>query len=57
MSDGRVALSTGTLYRALRRLLDERWIERFEEEESHGDARRIASPPQVGETCNSKSAG
>jgi DNA-binding PadR family transcriptional regulator len=34
MSDGRVTLSTGTLYGALRRLLDERWIERFEEEDS-----------------------
>src|SRR5437868_4643130 len=34
MSDGRVALSTGTLYGALRRLLEDRWIERFEEEES-----------------------
>jgi DNA-binding PadR family transcriptional regulator len=34
MSDGRVTLSTGTLYGALRRLLDEGWIQRFEEEES-----------------------
>ena len=34
MSDGRVLLSTGTLYGALRRLLDEEWIERIEEEES-----------------------
>jgi DNA-binding PadR family transcriptional regulator len=34
MSDGRVVLSTGTLYGALRRLLDDDWIERFEEEES-----------------------
>ena len=34
MSDGRVTLSTGTLYGALRRLLDDGWIERFEEEES-----------------------
>ena len=33
MSDGRVVLSTGTLYGALRRLLDDEWIERFEEEE------------------------
>jgi len=29
MSDGRVRLSTGTLYGALARLLDEKWIERF----------------------------
>jgi DNA-binding PadR family transcriptional regulator len=34
MSDGRVVLSTGTLYGALRRLLEDRWIERFEEEAS-----------------------
>ena len=34
MSDGRVTLSTGTLYGALRRLLDDEWIERFKEEES-----------------------
>ena len=34
MSDGRVSLSTGTLYGALRRLLENRWIERFKEEES-----------------------
>lgn len=34
MSDGRVVLSTGTLYGALRRLLDEEWIERIKEQES-----------------------
>ena len=34
MSDGRVVLSTGTLYGALRRLLDEEWIERFEEDDT-----------------------
>lgn len=34
MSDGRVVLSTGTLYGALRRLLDDEWIERIEEEET-----------------------
>jgi len=34
MSDGRVVLSTGTLYGALRRLLDDRWIERYDEKES-----------------------
>jgi DNA-binding PadR family transcriptional regulator len=33
MSAGRVMLSTGTLYGALRRLLDDGWIERFEEQE------------------------
>ena len=34
MSDRRVVLSTGTLYGALRRLLDNEWIERMQEEES-----------------------
>lgn len=34
MSDGRVVLSTGTLYGALRRLLDEGWIERVEEKDA-----------------------
>lgn len=29
LSKGRVRLSTGTLYGALRRLLEDRWIERF----------------------------
>ena len=30
LSGGRVRLSTGTLYGALRRLLEDEWIERFE---------------------------
>jgi len=34
ISNGRVRLSTGTLYGALRRLLDDGWIERFEEEDT-----------------------
>lgn len=34
MSEGRVRLSTGTLYGVLRRLLEEKWIERFEERDS-----------------------
>lgn len=34
MSNGRVRLSTGTLYGALRRLLEDRWIERFQEEDN-----------------------
>ena len=31
LSDGRLQLSTGTLYGALRRMLTQGWIERFEE--------------------------
>lgn len=34
MSEGRVRLSTGTLYGALARLLDEKWIERFKEQDN-----------------------
>ena len=34
LSDGRVRLSTGTLYGALRRLLEDQWIERFEQEDT-----------------------
>jgi len=34
LSEGRVRLSTGTLYGALRRLLEEDWIERFQEEDN-----------------------
>lgn len=38
-SDGRVVLSTGTLYGALQRLLENGWIEEFEEEERSRDRR------------------
>jgi DNA-binding PadR family transcriptional regulator len=34
LSMGRVRLSTGTLYGALRRLLEDSWIERFEQEDT-----------------------
>jgi DNA-binding PadR family transcriptional regulator len=34
LSNGRVRLSTGTLYGALRRLLADGWIERFEQEDT-----------------------
>jgi DNA-binding PadR family transcriptional regulator len=34
MSEGRVVLSTGTLYGALRRLLDDGWIERVKDEDT-----------------------
>jgi len=39
MSGGRVLLSTGTLYGALQRLLDNGWIERGEEEDAPRDRR------------------
>jgi DNA-binding PadR family transcriptional regulator len=34
LSDGRVRLSTGTLYGALRRLLEDLWIERFQQDDT-----------------------
>lgn len=37
LSSGRVRLSTGTLYGALRRLLEDRWIERYEQEDRSRD--------------------
>jgi DNA-binding PadR family transcriptional regulator len=37
LSRRRVRLSTGTLYGALRRLLDEGWIERFEQQDTSRD--------------------
>ena len=37
LSNGRVRLSTGTLYGALRRLLEDLWIERFEQPDSARD--------------------
>jgi DNA-binding PadR family transcriptional regulator len=39
MSGGRVRLSTGTLYGALQRLLDQGWIERVEEDNAPRDRR------------------
>ena len=39
MSGGRVVLSTGTLYGALQRLLAQKWIERFEDDDTSRDKR------------------
>ena len=39
LSGGRVRMSTGTLYGALRRLLEDSWIERFEQEDTSRDKR------------------
>ncbi len=46
MSDGRVLLSTGTLYGALRRLLEDAWIERFEERDSSRGRQAYRLTPQ-----------
>jgi DNA-binding PadR family transcriptional regulator len=37
LSEGRVCLSTGTLYGAIRRLLEHGWIERFQQEDTSRD--------------------
>jgi DNA-binding PadR family transcriptional regulator len=37
LSQGRVRLSTGTLYGALRRLLEDDWIERFKQQDTSRD--------------------
>jgi len=48
LSDGRIRLSTGTLYGALQRLLQMEWIERFEQEDTSRDkqAYRLTSAGQ-----------
>ena len=49
ISSGRVKLSTGTLYGALRRLLESKWIVRFAEKEASRDrqAYRLTSNGQA----------
>ena len=42
LSDGRVVLSTGTLYGALKRLLDLDWIERVNDTNANGNRERKA---------------
>jgi DNA-binding PadR family transcriptional regulator len=39
LSAGRVVLAAGTLYTALRRMLEEGWIERLEEENTNQESR------------------
>jgi DNA-binding PadR family transcriptional regulator len=45
LSQGRVRLSTGTLYGALRRLLDDHWIERFAQEDTSRDKQAYRLTP------------
>src|SRR5262245_60398825 len=46
MSEGRVVLSTGTLYGALQRLLSRGWIQHFEEDDSPRDRRAYRLTPR-----------
>jgi DNA-binding PadR family transcriptional regulator len=45
ISGGRVLLSTGTLYGALQRLLDDAWIERVKEDNAPRDRRTYRLTP------------
>ena len=45
LSEGRVRLSTGTLYGALRRLLEGRWIERFAQQDTSRDKQAYRLTP------------
>jgi DNA-binding PadR family transcriptional regulator len=45
LSNGRVQLSTGTLYGALRRLLEDLWIERFEQDDTARDKQAYKLTP------------
>jgi len=54
MSDGRVLLSTGTLYGALRRLLDDDWIERLEQKDSSRGKQAYRLTPRGRKNLNSE---
>lgn len=45
LSKGRVRLSTGTLYGAIRRLLDDGWIERFDQPDTSRDKQAYRLTP------------
>jgi DNA-binding PadR family transcriptional regulator len=42
LSEGRISMSTGTLYGALRRLLGDGWIERFKQDDTSRDKQAYA---------------
>ena len=46
LSNDRVRLSTGTLYGALRRLLEDNWIERFEQEDTSREKQAYRITPE-----------
>jgi len=56
LSQGRVRLSTGTLYGALRRLLEDGWIERFEEDDAPRDRQAYRLTPNGRETLGAEVA-
>lgn len=50
LSDGRIAFSTGTLYGALKRLLDQGWIERSDADETSAAGARPRKNYRLTET-------
>lgn len=56
LSDGRVRLSTGTLYGALQRLLQDKWIERFEQEDTSREkqAYKLTAAGRKGLQCETE---
>jgi DNA-binding PadR family transcriptional regulator len=49
MSNGRVQFSTGTLYGAIKRMLEQGWIERFDESVVDGRARKAYRLTDLGQ--------
>jgi DNA-binding PadR family transcriptional regulator len=45
LSHGRVRMSTGTLYGALRRLLEDQWIQRFEQADTSREKQAYSLTP------------
>lgn len=46
LSNGRVRMSTGTLYGVLRRLLEDQWIKRFVQEDTSREKQAYRLTPQ-----------
>jgi DNA-binding PadR family transcriptional regulator len=59
LSDGRVVLATGTLYSALRRLLEDGWIERTEGSKAanSGRPRKLYRLTKLGESVLDREVG
>lgn len=49
MSNGRIQLSTGTLYGAIKRMLEQGWIERYDESVVDGRSRKAYRLTDVGQ--------
>jgi DNA-binding PadR family transcriptional regulator len=49
LSNGRIQLSTGTLYGAIKRMLDQGWIERYDETVVDGRSRKAYRLTDIGQ--------